>query len=352
MKGAELMKMKKILVLASAAMLLCSCGAERGTVETMTAEEKAAQLLLVRCEPDMSGIIERGAGGIVMFARDFEDLTRDEVIEKIEGFQKDADIPLIIATDEEGGTVVRVSSNPYLRHEPFESPAYYYRSGGMDGLINAAAERSELLAELGVNMNLAPVADVSTDPDDFIYKRSLGEDAETTAQYVAEAVKAAKRSGIASCLKHFPGYGSNADTHTGSAVDTRPFDEFVNKDFLPFEAGIAEGAEAVLVSHNIVTCMDKELPASLSPSVHNVLRTNLKYNGLVITDDMDMDAVGTYEEAYIKAVNAGNDMLIVSDFEKALNEITGGINDGSISESTVNTAVERIMRVKSEFIKE
>lgn len=342
------MKMKRILIIAAAALTMCGCGGRTADINKMSLEEKAAQMLMVRCRPDMEGIISAGAGGVVMFASDFEGLTKEEVTEKTAGFQKAAAVPLFIATDEEGGTVVRVSSNPLLRHEPFESPAYYYRAGGMDNLMNITAEKSQLLKELGVNINLAPVADVSTDPDDFIYKRSLGEDAETTAQYVAETVKTAKRGGIASCLKHFPGYGPNADTHTGIAVDERPFEEFSENDFLPFAAGIAEGAEAVLVSHNIVTCMDRELPVSLSPSVHGVLRTNLKFEGLIITDDMDMDAVQDYGEAYIKAVNAGNDMVMVSDFDTALAEITNGVRDGKIDESVIDAAVERVLRIKAE----
>lgn len=347
-KESTIMKKALFAAAAAAAVLTCGCGAKEISVNDMSIEEKAAQMLMVRCEPDMTEILDAGAGGIVMFARDFEGLTKEEVQVKTAQFQEASEIPVFIATDEEGGTVVRVSSNPYLRQEPFNSPAYYYRAGGMDNLINITAEKSQLLYELGVNMNLGPVADVSTDPDDFIYKRSLGEDETVTAQYVAEAVKAAKRHNMASCLKHFPGYGSNTDTHTGIAVDERPFEEFTKKDFLPFEAGIAEGAEAVLVSHNIVTCMDRELPASLSPAVHSVLRTNLQYNGLIITDDMEMQAVQDYGDIYIKAVNAGNDMIIVSDFDAALGEIIEGVSTGQISEETVNTAVERILKIKKE----
>ena len=340
--------MKRNLILAAVLLLTCGCGTKNITVQDMTMEEKAAQMLMVRCEEDMTDIIGSGAGGVVMFARDFDGLTKSEVQKKTSEFQKRADIPLIISTDEEGGTVVRVSSNPLLRNEPFNSPAYYYRAGGMDNVINTTAEKSELLYELGVNMNLGPVADVSTDPDDFIYKRSLGENASITSQYVSEAVKAAKRHNIASCLKHFPGYGSNADTHTGTVVDQRPVSSFTQCDFLPFSAGIAEGAEGVLVSHNIVTCMDAELPASLSASVHEILRNELSHEGLIITDDMAMNAVSGIEDAYITAVNAGNDMLIVSDFDTAKNEIMNGIREGKISTDTIDKAVERILKVKKE----
>ncbi len=341
--------MKKSILAVVVSVLLCGCGAQEIREENMTLEEKAAQMLMVRCEENMADILEKGAGGIVMFARDFEGLTKSEVIKKTSGYQKASKIPVFISTDEEGGTVVRVSSNPYLREEPFASPAYYYRAGGMDNLINITAEKSQLLYELGVNMNLGPVVDVSTDPDDFIYKRSIGESTDTTVQYAAEAVKAAKRQNILSCLKHFPGYGSNVDTHTGIAVDNRPIEDFLHTDFQPFRAGIAEGAEAVLVAHNIVSCMDSELPASLSPAVHQYLRDSMEFNGIIMTDDMAMEAVQSYGNAYIKAVNAGNDMIIVSDFDAALSEIVEGVKNGAISESTVDAAVKRILRIKKEY---
>ena len=119
-------------------------------------------------------------------------------------------------------------------------------------------------------MNLAPVADVSTDPADFIYDRALGQDAQATADYVTDVVTAMRDCGIGSVLKHFPGYGSNVDTHTGIAVDQRPLEQFESADFLPFSAGMAagNGTTAVLVSHNIMTAVDESLPASLSPAVH------------------------------------------------------------------------------------
>lgn len=337
--------MKRIVIFA-VLILSVLCGCAKNGEQEMTLEEKVAQMIMVRCRDDMTPLLDEGVGGIVMFARDFQGLTKEEVQAKTSQYLKKSKIQPFIATDEEGGTVVRVSSNPYLRQSPFESPAYYYRSGGMDSLINITAEKCALLKDLGLNMNLGPVADVSTDPDDFIYKRSLGENEETTAQYVAEAVKAAKRQGIASCLKHFPGYGSNADTHTGSAIDNRDIETFRNKDFLPFVAGISEQAEAVLISHNTMVCMDDQNPASISYAVHDILRNELGFEGIIITDDMDMDAVKEYDNVYIKAVNAGNDMIMVSDFETAFEQILSGVQTGQISEDTIDQAVNRILAVK------
>ena len=117
------MKMKRMLIIAAAALTMCGCGGRTADINKMSLEEKAAQMLMVRCRPDMEGIISAGAGGVVMFASDFEGLTKEEVTEKTAGFQKAAAVPLFIATDEEGGTVVRVSSNPLLRSDFY---AYKY----------------------------------------------------------------------------------------------------------------------------------------------------------------------------------------------------------------------------------
>lgn len=348
---------------AAAAMLLfTSCGndaAEQPTAETeaavteaaavtdMTIEEKVAQLFMVRCDAaNMDAILEKQPGGIVMFGVDFEGLTKDEVKDKIESYKDACVIEPIISVDEEGGTVVRVSSNPNLAGEKYQNPRYYYELGGIEALAQNAAEKSDLLADLGITMNLAPVADVSTDPDDFIYDRALGEDAATTAEYVSAVVGAMKEHGMMSCLKHFPGYGGNVDTHTGIAIDDRPLDSFYENDFVPFEAGIEAGADAVLVAHNIVNSIDSTQPASISGPVHEILREELGCDGIIMTDDMSMEAMAQYETPYTKAVLAGNDMVIVTDFEAAYNEVLGAAKDGTIPESTIDAAVERILEAK------
>ena len=151
---------------------------------------------------------------------------------------------------------------------------------------------------------------------------------------------------VHSCLKHFPGYGNNADTHTGIAIDNRPMSEFYEKDLLPFRSGIEAGADAVLVSHNIITSVDPDLPASISPEIHRILRDELGFDGLIITDDMSMGAMAEYDAPYIKAVLAGNDMIIVSDIDNAYNEVLGAVKDGTIPMDVLDRAVERILESK------
>lgn len=131
---------------------------------------------------------------------------------------------------------------------------------------------------------------MSTNPADFMYDRTFGQDAAATADYVAQVVSQMAEDGMGSVLKHFPGYGNNVDTHTGIAVDQRPLESFTSSDFLPFQAGMESGGgkTAVLVSHNIMTAVDGDLPASLSPKVHGLLRTDLGFDGVVMTDDLAM----------------------------------------------------------------
>ncbi|MBR0366061.1 MAG: beta-hexosaminidase, partial [Clostridia bacterium] len=145
------------------------------TADNMTVEEKVAQMLMVRCDDsNKAHILSLKPGGIVMFGVDFDGLDRNMVISKTDGYKSALDIEPFIAVDEEGGTVVRVSSNPKLAPEKYQSPRYYYDMGGLDAVLSKELEKSELLASLGITMNLAPVADISTDPNYFMYDRSLG----------------------------------------------------------------------------------------------------------------------------------------------------------------------------------
>ena len=273
-----------------------------------------------------------------------------EVKEKIQSYQDKSDIPLIIGADEEGGTVVRVSSNPNLAPEKFKSPQEIYNEGGMDAVVENATEKSELLLSLGVNMNLAPVADVSTNPSDYMYDRSLGQNAEVTADFVSKTVTAMNNAGIMSVLKHFPGYGGvGGDSHQGTVYDDKTAESIRENDLLPFKAGIEAGASSVLVAHNTVNALDSENPASLSPTIHNMLRDECGFDGVIMTDDIAMGAVADMENVYVKAVNAGNDLLITTDYQTGYNQILNAVKCGEISEETLNSAVERVLKMKGQI---
>ena len=320
---------------------------------SMTLEEKVGQLFFVRCpvENAAEDVSAYHLGGYILFGRDTKDKTADALIQTIQSYQDAAAVPLLIGVDEEGGTVVRVSSNPHLRASKFQSPQKLFAGGGMEAVTADAREKDILLDALGFNVNLAPVADVSTDPGDFIYNRAFGRDAAATADYVSAVTAQMAADGMGSVLKHFPGYGNNADTHTGIAVDDRPYEDFVNGDFLPFLAGMEAGGSttAVLVSHNIVECMDAELPASLSPNVHRILREELDFDGVVMTDDLAMDAVAAYAEdgaVAVMALEAGNDLVLTTDYRTQIPKVKEAVENGELDESVIDTACRRVLQWK------
>ena len=320
-------------------------------LSAMTVEEKVGQMFFVRC-PDTGAaeaVSEYKLGGYILFGRDFKNKTAEQVRNDISSYQSAAGVPLLIGTDEEGGTVVRVSSNPNLFPHSGLSPQDLFAQGGMDAIIQDARQKSVTLLDLGVNVNLAPVADVSTDSNDFIYDRAFGQDAQATAEYVSNVVKTMDAQGIGSVLKHFPGYGNNVDTHTGVAIDERPYETFQTSDYLPFTAGIQAGADAVLVSHNVMTCVDDQLPASLSPAVHKELRETLGFQGVIMTDDLAMDAVAAYagdQSPAVMAVKAGNDMIVTTDFQTQIPEVIQAVKSGEIDEEQIDQSVTRVLKWK------
>lgn len=322
-------------------------------LDGMTLEEKVGQLFFVRCPADkaVEDVAAYHLGGYLLFGRDFQDKTANDVIQTIAAYQDAASVPLLIGADEEGGTVVRVSGNPHLRSSKFKSPQKLFAAAGIDAFQRDTREKDRLLSALGINVNFAPVADVSTNPGDFIYARTFGQDAAATADYVSAVAAQMSADNVGSVLKHFPGYGNNIDTHTGIAVDSRPMETFTSADFLPFQAGIAAGgaAAAVLVSHNIVQCMDPDLPASLSPAVHQLLREELGFDGVVMTDDLAMDAVAAYSPdgaVAVMALQAGNDMVVTTDYRIQIPKVIEAVESGTLEEAAVDAACVRVLRWK------
>lgn len=317
----------------------------------MSLEEKVGQMFIARCpETDAAKkAAEYHLGGYILFGRDFSEKTKAEIIQNIQSYQDAVEIPLFIGVDEEGGIVNRISTNPNLRAVPFRSPQELYEEGGFDLVRSDTEEKCELLHSLEINLNFAPVCDVSQNPDDFIYSRSFGKDANQTAAYVQTVVETMNEQNMGSVLKHFPGYGDNADTHTGVSYDQRPYETFLNSDFLPFQTGIDSGASMVLVSHNVVSCMDEQSPASLSAKVHDILREDLRFSGIIITDDLIMEGVREFAgdtEIAVRAVQAGNDMLCCTDFETQVPAVIEAVEQGKITEDRIDESVLRILEMK------
>lgn len=175
-------------------------------LETMTLDEKIGQIFLVRYNEEnaIQNIKDYNFGGYIFFEKDFKDKTKEQVISMINDVQNASKIPLITAVDEEGGTVVRISSNGNLASSRFKSPKTLYKEGGFDLIKTDTIQKSNLLYELGLNLNLAPVVDISTNTSDYMYKRTLGENKELTAEYAKTVINASKETQVSYCLKHFP----------------------------------------------------------------------------------------------------------------------------------------------------
>ena len=321
-------------------------------LDNMSLEEKIGQMFLIRYSDDqtvLSDIAQYNPGGILLFAKDFENHTKESIKAQLDTCQQASGTPLIIGVDEEGGVVTRISRFTNFRSERFKSPQDLYAEGGFERIASDTDEKCALLKSIGINVNLAPVADVSEDPSSFIYDRTIGQNAEITSEYVRTVVGRMKANGMGSALKHFPGYGDNGDTHTDIITDTRPLGAFVSGDLLPFQAGIDEGTDIVLVSHNIVSCMDPDYPASLSPTVHALLRNTIGFDGVIMTDDLVMSAITEYTDgksAAVQAVIAGNDLLCCSDYAVQVPAVIEAVKSGVISEERINESAKRIIQMK------
>lgn len=321
-------------------------------LDKMSLEEKIGQMFLIRYSDDqtaLSDIAQYNPGGILLFAKDFENHTKESIKAQLDTCQQASGTPLIIGVDEEGGVVTRISRFTNFRSERFKSPQDLYAEGGFERIASDTDEKCALLKSIGINVNLAPVADVSEDPSSFIYDRTIGQNAEITSEYVRTVVGRMKANGMGSALKHFPGYGDNGDTHTDIITDTRPLGAFVSGDLLPFQAGIDEGTDIVLVSHNIVNCMDPDYPASLSPTVHALLRNTIGFDGVIMTDDLVMSAITEYTDgksAAVQAVIAGNDLLCCSDYAVQVPAVIEAVKSGVISEERINESAKRIIQMK------
>lgn len=317
-------------------------------LDSLSLDEKIGQLLLVRYKEDeaLDDLKEYHFGGFVFYENAFKNKTRDDVEEMMNELQEKANVPLLTAVDEEGGKIIRVSSNPNLVSEPFKSSKELYQEGGFPRIEEDTKEKSKILEKLGINLNLAPVIDVSTNPTDYMYERAFGADTSLTSEYAKTVIKASKGRGVSYTLKHFPGYGSNADTHTSTVVDNRSYESILANDLPPFDAGIHAGAEAILVSHNIVSSIDNVNPASLSPSIHNILRNRLEFSGIIISDDLDMGATSNLQNTTVRALLAGNDLIITTDYKQSISELKAALNDGTISEDLINRVSLRVLAWK------
>lgn len=315
-------------------------------VKNLSLDEKIGQLLLIKYSPTDTKVFNYNPSGFIFYGDDFSEKAKVDVIKMISDIQKKGKIPYLMAVDEEGGNVIRVSSNNKLVDEPYKSPSYIYNHGGIDAIKEDTNIKNKELASLGLNVNLAPVVDVSLDNTSYIYERTLKENADKVSEYARSVITSSKNTGVSDVLKHFPGYGDNTDTHTTKPIDDKEYNDIKNDYLSPFEAGIDAGAEAVLVNHITYTNIDDTNPSSLSKPTIKLLRDTLNFTGVVISDDLSMGAVNDIDNVYSKAIKAGNDIIIVSDYIEAIKDIKKALIDEELTEEEITDHAARVLAWK------
>jgi uncharacterized protein YbbC (DUF1343 family)/beta-glucosidase-like glycosyl hydrolase len=327
------------------------------TLAGLTLEEKAAQMVMVwiqgyylnprseEFERAVRTVRDLGVGGLIMSTSEVETLPR-----LINDMQRQAKIPLIIAADVERGMSFRV------RRGTVALPSAM--AIGATGSTEAAQFAGEITARegraLGIHWAFAPVADVNNNPaNPIINIRSFGEDPEKVATMVAAFIEGAREGGMLTTVKHFPGHGdTSTDSHLTRPVVTADRERLENVELVPFKRAIEVGVDAVMPAHVAVPALDPSgSPATLSEPISNgLLREELGFDGLVVTDALDMAGVRpAWEgEAAIKAIKAGADVLLMPhNPEVTVQTVVRGVRDGLISESRVDSSVRRLLAAKA-----
>ena len=344
-------------VIAVSAVPVLAAGSDEAKAEkllaSMSTDEKIAQMMVVAMPQNKAASIQEKYqfGGYILFARDFGRSSKKGLIREIAACQKASDIGMLIGVDEEGGTVVRASYYRNFRKSRFRSPRQVYRRGGYKAITKDTKKKDRFLESLGINCNFGPVADVAYKRSNFIYDRSFSTSARKTSKFIRLSVEQMNRDNMVSCLKHFPGYGKNGDTHGRIIRDKRSRFTFITRDLKPFRAGIRYGADMIMTSHTIVKTFDKKYPASLSKKVNKYIRKEMGFDGVIITDGLGMQGVtdfaGSQGKASVRAVKAGNDMICATgSYKKCFKALKNAVKDGRISEARLDKSVRRILLMK------
>lgn len=329
-------------------------------IDSMSLEEKVGQMFIVgfdgfEVDDNIINLIKnKKVGGIILFSKNIN--TVDETKKLIENLNKlngENKVKLFMSVDEEGGVVSRIPKE--MGH--FESA----RDVGATGDLNYAFEHGKAIGEtiksLGFNLDFAPVLDVNSNPNNpVIGIRSFSDDPEIVKKMGTEVYKGLKSTGVLGVGKHFPGHGDTAvDSHVGVPVINKSLEELKKLELIPFKYAIDNGVEMIMVGHLYLPQLDKDYVASISKNiVTKLLREELGFNGVVVTDDMIMEGVkGKYptNESAIKAIEAGNDLIIVSagiqDQNSAIDGVIEAVRSGVISEKRINESVYRILKLKN-----
>lgn len=324
-------------------------------IATAPVEHQVAQLFMV---PNSLGLnlSEYPVGGIIYFEEDLvsPEQTRQMLQAAVRESSAAVGIPVFTGVDEEGGIVNRISKNPAFGMSDPGNMADLGAAGDTELVRRTMENMGAQLYQLGFNVDFAPVADVSMDGSGAdIKKRSFSSDANQAADMVRAAVEGLQSSGVCAAAKHFPGLGgTSTDTHDGTAVTGRTLEEMTVSEFLPFQAAIEAGSKFIMAGHISAVNLDESgMPASMSPTVlTQILRQQLGYEGIVITDAMNMGAIVDHYgsgEAAMQAIAAGADMILMPyDFYGARNTVLEAVQNGTISQERLHESLRRILRVK------
>ncbi|MBQ7758147.1 glycoside hydrolase family 3 N-terminal domain-containing protein [Anaerotignum sp.] len=326
-------------------------------IDDMTPAEKAGQLLMADFRQNTDGtgmttlseeakeaLAEYHMGGVILFAENLD--TTEQTQQLTADLQAAADLPLFIGIDEEGGIVSRLGKSN-IEHDEFPPAAE------MEDVFWAGTSIGSTLSMLGINVDFAPVADVNTNPDNpIIGTRAFSSDPQAAADKVSEFISAMQELDVSACAKHFPGHGDTAmDSHKGETYVEHDMERLRTVEFVPFEQAIATGVDFIMAGHiKTPNATTDDLPASLSPEMLGILRNDLGFGGIIITDAMNMGAIvdefGAGQSA-VMAVQAGVDIVLMpADLAEAANALTEAIKDGTISEERVNESLNRILSLK------
>lgn len=335
-------------------------------ISDMSLEEKVAQLFYITPE-SLTGVDVATAagdttkeslekypvGGIIYFSQNIRN--EEQITEMISNTQSYSKIPLFIGVDEEGGSLVaRIGNNPDFPVTTFPDMAEVGATGDPSKAYEVGSVIGDYLKKYGFNMDFAPDADVLTNPDNTaIGSRSFGSDASLVAQMVSEEIKGFHQQEIASVIKHFPGHGgTSTDTHKDAAVVDRSLEELRKTEFFPFTAGIKADVDGIMVGHlQVPQVISDDTPSSLSSvMITDILRTELGYDGMVITDSLSMEAITKYytsEEAALMCIQAGADMILMPEhFTDAYQGILDAVQEGVITENRIDESLCRILKSK------
>ena len=290
-------------------------------------------------------------GGMILYAHNIVDET--QLASFIKEIRQLNGSPLL-AIDEEGGRVARIANNENFDVPKYESMEAIAKTGDPNEAYKAAFTIGSYVKEYGFDIDYAPVADVNTNPENIVIgPRAFSDDPETAAKFVVSYLNGLDSAGVIGTLKHFPGHGDvKTDTHSGYAATNKTWEEMLECEMVPFKAGIKAGAKMVMTAHIAAPKVTgDDLPATLSPVIlQDKLRGELGFEGVIVTDAMDMGAITTQfgnAEAAIKAIKAGVDVVLCSrEFTQVFDAVVKAVEDGEIKETRIDESVKRILDLK------